>query len=119
LNIGCIGFGAGGTAALMMAGAITASVDALVIADAQPHLVGERISSIAAPTLLLATAAPDLNQRMSEIAYARLHCEKALQILPADETLAAHRTASVAADWFARYLSHGVHLRENQMEFQR
>jgi hypothetical protein len=123
LKIGCIGFGAGGTAALMLAGAMTSCVDALVIADAQPHLVGERISSIAAPTLLMATATHDLHQRMSEIAFARLHCEKSLEIISspgtADARTIANRSGRLAANWFTRYVCSSECFREKRMEFHR
>jgi putative phosphoribosyl transferase len=107
-KLGCLGLGAGGTAALIAAGALSRSIGALVVADAQPDLVGDRLMNIHAPTLLISSATHDLHQRMNEIGFARLLCKKELELLlrnaAVEPTAALDRIASLSADWFARYL---------------
>lgn len=107
-KLGCIGLGAGGTAALIAAGSFSGSIGALVVADAQPDLVGDRLMNIHAPTLIIAGATHDLHQRMNEIGFARLLCKKELELVvshtPVHPEPDMSRVAALAANWFARHL---------------
>ena len=108
LPLGCLGFGLGGTSVLMAAAALTAAIDALVVADALPDLVGNRLANILTPTLLVVSDTSDIERRMNEIACARLRCEKRLEVVPGAITLingdARDRVVALASAWFQRHL---------------
>jgi putative phosphoribosyl transferase len=108
LRLGCLGFGAAGTAALI-AGAHSESVfGALVIAEGRPDQAGEAVSHLEVPTLLVLGETHDLTRRMNEIAFTQLPGEHDLKIIPGAGSLsngdALEEVGTVAAHWFQAHL---------------
>jgi putative phosphoribosyl transferase len=108
-SIGCLGFGGGGTVALMAAGALASAIESLVIVDGEPELVGDRLLNVSAPTLLVLRDSHNLHRRMNEIAYTRLQCEKELHIIPDTTSLvggeALEQVCAVSRRWFQTHFA--------------
>ncbi len=106
LGLGCMGFGAAGTAALMAA-AERSNLLALAVADAEAARVGKKLEDITSPTLLLTSDSPDL-RKDNEMAYDRLRCERELAVIPATNALAngdaLQDVAELVLTWFKRHL---------------
>ncbi|HEX5398925.1 MAG TPA: hypothetical protein VFY06_07745 [Verrucomicrobiae bacterium] len=111
LPLGIVGFGAGGTAALMAAAALAAAIDAVIAIDGQPDMVGDRLANILAATLLVVKDDNHFHLRMNEIGFVRLRCDKDLQITPGNPAgagSAGHdildRINDLTAGWLQRHL---------------
>lgn len=108
LPLGFLGFGLGGTVALMAGAALTGALDALVVVDGLPDLVGDRLANILAPTLLLISNTSNIHRRLYEISYTRLRCEKDLEVVPAARDLVnghgRHQVGVLATAWLQRHL---------------
>ena len=109
LPIGYFGSSTGAAAALVAAAELRENVQAIVSRGGRPDLAGEALDRVEAPTLLIVggedTTVIDLNQA----AYERLHCQKALRILPGathlfEEPGALEKVATMASEWFADHL---------------
>jgi putative phosphoribosyl transferase len=109
LRIGYFGASTGAAAALVAAALRPASIGAVVSRGGRPDLAGDALPRVRAPTLLIVGADDlpviDLNQE----AFARLTCEKRLEVVPGathlfEEPGALETVARLAGDWFLRHL---------------
>ncbi len=110
LTIGCLGFGLGGTTALMAAAALTAAIDALVIVDGDLHENEWQLANILAPTLLVVSDAEDRALQANRVAFARLHGAKDLEVIntaahPADRGAVLGHIITLSIRWFQRHLT--------------
>jgi putative phosphoribosyl transferase len=110
LKIGHFGASTGAGAALVAAAELPHLVHAVVSRGGRPDLAGQALAGVEAPTLLIVGGADpvvlDLNQR----ALDRMHCEKALKVVPGashlfEEPGALKKVAELARDWFVEKLS--------------
>ena len=108
MRVGLFGASTGGGAALVAAAARPAEVSAVVSRGGRPDLAGDALPHVRAATLLVVGGndAPVIG--MNREAFARLRCEKRLEIVPNashlfEEPGTLERVATLAADWFARH----------------
>lgn len=109
INLGYFGSSTGAAAALMAAPEFGDSVSAIVSRGGRPDLAGEALERARAATLLIVGGEDKPVIALNEEAYERLHCEKALRIVPGathlfEEPGALEVVAQMAADWFASHL---------------
>lgn len=109
LRPGFFGASTGGGAALVAAAELGAGIGAVVSRGGRPDLAGAALSKVESPTLLIVGELDDVVIRLNEEAYGKLHCEKALKIVPGATHLFEERgtldqVAQLASAWFARYL---------------
>ncbi|HYL08083.1 MAG TPA: CBS domain-containing protein [Candidatus Udaeobacter sp.] len=113
LPIGYFGASTGAAAALLAAGAEwRGKVSAVVSRGGRPDLARDALGAVRAPTLLIVGGDDDAVIRLNRQALASLACEKQLEIVPGathlfEEPGTLDQVAVLAADWFARHLSHG------------
>jgi len=110
LPIGLFGASTGAAAALQAAAKCGEDIAAVVSRGGRPDMAGgTALSNVEVPTLLIVggldTAVIDLNQ----VAYAALHCEKRLEIVPDaghlfEEPGKLEIVARLASDWFASHM---------------
>src|SRR5262249_30616001 len=109
LPLGYFGASTGAAAALVAGAELEDVIQAIVSRGGRPDLARDALERVEASTLLIVggedTAVIDLN----EIAYQRLHCEKALRIIPRathlfEEPGALEQVARMASAWFADHL---------------
>ena len=109
LPLGLFGASTGAAAALVTAAERPNDVRAVVSRGGRPDLAMSALERVQAPTLLIVggadTAVIELNRR----AMARMHCEHELKIIPGathlfEEKGALDQVASLAAEWFQRFL---------------
>lgn len=108
LPVGYFGGGQGAAAALLAAAAHGDEIQAVVTSGARPHLAPFAVRDLRVPTLLIvggndAAASDNLE------AWARLRCEKAVEIIPGagprfEEPGALDNVAALAARWFGERL---------------
>jgi putative phosphoribosyl transferase len=112
LPVGCFGASTGAAAALIAAAERPERVGAVVSRGGRPDLAGDALSRVRAPTLLIVgerdTEVIGLNQQ----AQALLAAESLLEIVPGaghlfEEPGALGRVATLAREWFLRYLAGG------------
>lgn len=112
--IGLFGASTGAAAALVAAAKLGKRIGAVVSRGGRPDMAGDALPLVSAPTLLIVGGADhgviELNQR----AYARLTCEKSLEIVPGATHLfpepgALEQVIDLAQNWFARWLAIRVH----------
>ena len=72
----------GGGAALVAAAGLGARVGAVVSRGGRPDLAGEALAQVKAPTLLIIGGLDKTVIELNEAAYAGLHCEKELKVVP-------------------------------------
>jgi dienelactone hydrolase len=109
LGIGYFGSSTGGAAALVGAGVLGNTIDAVVSRGGRPDLAGPVLPRVQAPTLLIVGEYDDVVIRLNEEAMAKLRCKKELKIVPRathlfEEEGALEAVAELAADWFRRHL---------------
>ena len=109
LGIGYFGSSTGGGAALVAVAELGKSIDAVVSRGGRPDLAGHALSRVQSPTLLIVGEYDEVVIRLNEEAFAKLHCEKELKIVPHathlfEEEGALESVAQLAADWFRRHL---------------
>jgi dienelactone hydrolase len=109
LAIGTFGASTGAAAALIAAAERPALVKAVVSRGGRPDLAGEALPQVAAPTLLVVGGDDEVVLDLNSLAFARLRCEKRLEIVAGashlfEEPGTLARAAELAADWFARHL---------------
>ncbi|GAA4255978.1 alpha/beta hydrolase [Azospirillum formosense] len=109
--IGFFGAGSGAASALIAAGRAAEhdGIGAVVCRGGRPDLAEEWLNAVAAPTLLVVGGkdAPALD--LNNDALARLHCIKALEIVPGagrlfEETGKLDQVADSARSWFTTHL---------------
>jgi alpha-beta hydrolase superfamily lysophospholipase len=109
LPVGYFGASTGAAAALQAAAALGAEVQAVVSRGGRPDLAGAHdLARVQAPTLLLVGGADAEVLELNQAAYAKLHCEKELAVIPGathlfEEPGALEEVARQAADWFSRH----------------
>ncbi len=109
LPIAYFGASTGAAAALQAAAALGEEVQAVVSRGGRPDLAGaHELAKVRAPTLLLAGGADAEVLELNRVAHAKLHCEKALSVIPDathlfEEPGALDEVARQAADWFGRH----------------
>lgn len=110
LNLGYFGASTGAAAALIAARELTESVKAVVSRGGRPDLAGEDLMYVEAPTLFIVggddTEVIELNQWALE---RMVIADKELKIVPGathlfEEHGALEKVASLAGDWFTRFL---------------
>lgn len=112
LGIGCFGASTGAAAALITAAEVPERISAVVSRGGRPDLAGPALPEVKAPTLLIVGGADGIVVALNEQAYAKLRCEKSLEIVPGathlfEEPGALDQVADLASRWFARHLSGG------------
>jgi dienelactone hydrolase len=109
LSLGYFGASTGAAAAIIAAAHRPEHIKAVVSRGGRPDLAGASLALIKAPTLLIVGgddyAVIDLNRQ----AFARMTCEKRLEIVPGathlfEEPGTLDKAAELAADWFGQYL---------------
>ncbi len=109
LNIGYFGSSTGAAAALVAAAELSDVIAAVVSRGGRPDLAGDALKEVKAPTLLIVGGEDGDVIRLNQEAYSRLHCEKALRIIPGashlfEEPGALENVAETASEWFVQYL---------------
>ena len=108
--VGYFGASTGSAAALIAAARMGPRVAAVVSRGGRPDLAGPVVlASLEAPTLLIVGGADPGVIELNEDAFAQLHCEKKLAIVPRathlfEEPGALAQVSQLAAAWFTRYL---------------
>lgn len=110
LPIGLFGASTGAAAALVTAAERPQEVSAVVSRGGRPDLALPELERVRAPTLLIVGAADLDVLQLNRQAYARLGCEKRLELVPRathlfEEAGALERVAEVARDWFVGHLA--------------
>ncbi|MEU8764308.1 phosphoribosyltransferase family protein [Streptomyces sp. NPDC048659] len=105
-STGYFGASTGAAAALWAAAERDSKVAAVVSRGGRPDLAEERLSDVAAPTLLIVGGADPLVLDLNERAARRLRCEHRLAVVPGAGHLfegpgELERVAGLAAGWFA------------------
>jgi len=111
LTVGYFGASTGGAAALVAAAELGARVGAVVSRGGRPDLAGEALGQVKSPTLLIVGGLDKTVIELNKSAYARLHCEKELKVVPNashlfEEPGTLEEVARLAAEWFRRHLEH-------------
>ncbi len=110
LKIGYFGASTGAAAALQAAAEMGAVIAAVVSRGGRPDLAGEAaLSQVAAPVLLIVGGSDYGVIELNEQAYALMHCEKKLMLVPGathlfEEPGTLEQAAQLAAGWFSKYL---------------
>lgn len=109
IHLGYFGSSTGAGAALMAAPGFREAVVAVVSRGGRPDLAGDALERVRAPTLLIVGGEDKPIIELNEQAYERLHCEKALRIVPGathlfEELGALEIVAKMAAEWFGHHL---------------
>jgi len=110
LPLGFFGASTGAAAAIEAAAMLGPDAKAVVSRGGRPDLASrEALGSVTAPTLLLVGGLDDVVIDLNRQAYARLHCEKELVIVPGathlfEEPGTLEEVARQAAAWFAKHL---------------
>jgi len=109
--IGYFGASTGSAAALIAAARLGKRIAAVVSRGGRPDLAGPvALAAVSAPTLLIVGGDDEEVITLNEQAYAHLHCEKRLAIVPGathlfEERGTLEQVAELAADWFSAYLA--------------
>jgi len=109
MPIGLFGASTGAAAALVAAARRPQDVQAVVSRGGRPDLAGDALVDVRAPTLLIVGAADVGVIGLNREAYARLRCEKQLDIVPRathlfEEAGALEAVARLAGEWFEAHL---------------
>jgi dienelactone hydrolase len=108
LHLGYFGASTGAAAALTAAAEKPALAQAIVSRGGRPDLAGG-LAKVLVPTLLIVGGEDKVVLDMNRRAYAALHCQKDLQIIPGathlfEEEGALEQVAALAAEWFVQNL---------------
>jgi putative phosphoribosyl transferase len=109
LNTGYFGSSTGAAAALAAAAELGEQISAVVSRGGRPDLAGEALERVTASTLLIVGGKDLQVLALNEAASERLHCEKALRIIPGashlfEEEGALEKVADMASEWFFDHL---------------
>ena len=111
LPLGYFGASTGAAAALVAAAEPDAGIGAIVSRGGRPDLAGaQALGRVRAPTLLIVGGNDHEVIRLNRSAYAQLHCDKELSIVPGathlfEEPGTLEIVARLAAAWFGRHLA--------------
>jgi len=110
LNIGYFGASTGAGAALVAAAELPRLIHAVVSRGGRPDLAGEALESVEASTLAIVGGNDPVVLDLNRQALARMHCSKALHMIPGASHLfqepgALEQVAKLAHAWFAEELS--------------
>lgn len=108
LPLGIFGSSTGAAAGLMAAAQRPRDVTALVSRGGRLELAGPVLGDVRTPTLLIVGGADTEVLRLNLAAFAKLKCEKELEVVPRASHLfaeagATETVARLARDWFARH----------------
>ena len=114
LGIGYFGASTGSAAALIAAAKLGDRINAVVSRGGRPDLAETALERVSAPTLLIVGGDDDVVIELNEQAYARLRCEKELEIVPGashlfEEPGTLEAVARLASNWFAAHLHRQAH----------
>jgi dienelactone hydrolase len=109
LRVGYFGASTGAGAALVAAAERPDVVGAVVSRGGRPDLAGPALARVRAPTLLIVGGYDLQVIQLNRVAFAQLHCEKQLVIVPGathlfEEPGTPDEVARLAREWFERYL---------------
>ena len=109
LRVGYFGASTGAGAALVAAAERSDVVGAVVSRGGRPDLAGPALARVRAPTLLIVGGYDLQVIQLNRVAFAQLHCEKELVIVPGathlfEEPGTLDEVARLAREWFERYL---------------
>ena len=109
LLAGYFGASTGAAAALAAAAAPGSGVAAVVTRGGRPDLAGAALPNLAAPTMLIVGGNDEAVAALNLEAWARLQCQKAIEIIPGaghlfEEPGALDNVAALAARWFSDHL---------------
>jgi pimeloyl-ACP methyl ester carboxylesterase len=110
LPVGYFGASTGAGAALVAAAQRPNSVRAVVSRGGRPDLAGAALSRVRAPTLLIVGGSDPVVVELNKQAFARLRCEKKLDIVAGathlfEEPGALEEVARLAREWFLLHLA--------------
>lgn len=105
LPVGLFGASTGAGAALKAAAKLGGRVAAVVSRGGRPDLAGQALHSVAAPTLLIVGGADAPVIELNRRAYAKLTCERSLEIVPTaghlfEEPGTLEKVMALAGRWF-------------------
>jgi dienelactone hydrolase len=109
-SIGFFGASTGAAAALVAGAELGESAAAVVSRGGRPDLAGNALERVRAPTLLVVGGEDRSVIQLNEEAYSRLHCEKALRIVPGASHLfqepgTLESVARMATEWFSEHFA--------------
>ena len=109
LPVGLFGASTGGGAALVAAAHIPGGIRAVVSRGGRPDLAGDALPEVQAPTLLIVGGDDIPVIPLNRQALAQMRSEKSLEIIPGathlfEEPGTLEQVATLARDWFLRYL---------------
>jgi putative phosphoribosyl transferase len=109
LKIGYFGASTGAGAALVAAAELPRLIHAVVSRGGRPDLAGEALGSVLAPTLAIVGGYDPTVLELNRQALARMHCSKALHVIPGaghwfEEPGALEEVAKLARAWFTKEL---------------
>jgi putative phosphoribosyl transferase len=107
--MGCFASGNAVAAALVTAADPEFDVQAVVACGGRPDLAGAALQHLRAPTMLIAGGNDDVIAALNLETWARLHCEKSIEIIPGashffEERGALENVAALATRWFTQHL---------------
>ena len=110
LLIGYFGASTGAAAALLAAARLPREVRAIVSRGGRPDMAGPVLGQVRAPTLLIVGGHDIGVLELNEQAFAKLTCEKTLEIVPGathlfEEPGALDEVIDLAREWFTRHLT--------------
>jgi putative phosphoribosyl transferase len=114
LSIGYFGASTGAAAALLAAGSRPDVIQAIVSSGGQLALGETDLERVKAPTLLVVGSADPESFALNQAVFARLYCEKRLEVIPGashifEEPGALETAAGLAATWFTDHLDPAKH----------
>jgi dienelactone hydrolase len=109
LTIGYFGASTGAAAALQAAATLGSAIKAVVSRGGRPDLAGAALAQVSAPTLLIVGGEDHVVINLNRQAYAHLHGEKQLVIVPGathlfEEPGTLEEVARLASQWFMKHL---------------
>jgi dienelactone hydrolase len=109
LKIGLFGASTGAAAALVTAAELPRLIHAVVSRGGRPDLAGDKVERVEAPTLAIVGGNDPVVLELNRRTLMRMHCVKALHVIPGaghlfEETGALEEVAKLARAWFAEEL---------------
>lgn len=109
LPLGLFGASTGAAAALRLAAARATDIVSVVSRGGRPDMAGrDALEKVRAPTLLIVGGSDDVVIGLNQAAYAVMHCEKRIAIVPGathlfEEPGTLQEAAALATAWFVRH----------------
>jgi dienelactone hydrolase len=105
LPLGLFGASTGAAAALVAAARKAERVAAVVSRGGRPDLAGDALERVEAATLLIVGGSDPQVVALNREAFSRMHCVKAIEIIPGathlfEEPGALEQVAALGRDWF-------------------